>query len=153
PQFSGITNMKWVPTGNNWYDALQIQGTKRYSHGLDFTSSFTWSRTFTRGTEVDISTLSPTSPATNDVFNRVQNKYLSGLDQPFLFVLGANYNTPGTTWNRFVSAAIKDWTVGAVLRYGSGFPIMAPIATNGLSDILFRGTGAVGTTGGTFVNR
>jgi hypothetical protein len=153
PQFSGITNMKWVPTGNNWYDSLQIQGTKRYSHGLDFTSSLTWSRTFTRGTEADISTISPTTPATNDVFNRGQNKYLSGLDQPFLFVFAANYETPGTTWNRFLSFAIKDWTLGAVMRYGSGFPIMSPIATNGLNEILFRQTSATGTTGGTFMNR
>src|SRR5262249_46421164 len=91
PQFTGITNMKWVPTGKNWYNSLQIQATKRYSHGLDLTSSFTWSRTFTLGTESDISTLSVTTPPINDAFNRNTNKYLSGLDQPFLFVMAANY--------------------------------------------------------------
>lgn len=153
PQFSGITNMKWVPTGKNWYDSLQIQATKRYSYGLDFTSSFTWSRTFTMGTEADVSTISPTTPPINDAFNRNTNKYLSGLDQPFLFVLAANYTSPGTSWNKVLSHAIKDWTVGAVMRYGAGFPIMAPIATTNLNSILFRQTGAVGTTGGTFFNR
>ncbi len=153
PQFGSITNMKWVPTGKNWYDALQIQGTKRYSHGLDFTSSFTWSRTFTMATESDISTLSVTTPPVNDAFNRNTNKYLSGLDQPFLFVLAANYTTPKLVGNKFLSFAVKDWTIGAVMRYGSGFPIMAPIATTGLNAILFRETGAVGTTGGTFFNR
>ncbi len=153
PQFTGITNRKWVPTGKNWYDALQIQGTKRYSHGLDFTSSFTWSRTFTLGTEADISTISPATPPINDAFNRNTNKYLSGLDQPFLFVFAANYTTPKTGVNRFLDWAVKDWTVGAVMRYGSGFPIAAPIATTNLNSILFRETGAVGTTGGTYFNR
>jgi hypothetical protein len=153
PQFTGITNMKWVPTGKNWYDALQIQGTKRYSHGLDFTSSFTWSRTFTLGTEADISTISPTTPPINDAFNRNTNKYLSGLDQPFLFVFAANYTTPKLTGNAVLGWITRDWTVGTVLRYGAGFPIMAPIATTNLNSILFRETGAVGTTGGTFYNR
>lgn len=156
PQFGSITNMKWVPTGKNWYDSLQVQATKRYSHGLDLTSSFTWSRTFTMGTEADISTISPVAPAVNDVFNRSTNKYLSGLDQPFLFVLAANYTTPGVSGNKWVSYALKDWTVGAVMRYGSGFPIMVPATTNSLNALLFRATGAVASTaaaGGTFMNR
>jgi hypothetical protein len=152
PQFSSITNMKWVPTGKNWYDALQIQGTKRFSHGLDFTSSFTWSRTFTMGTEADISTISPATPAVNDAFNRDTNKYLSGLDQPFLFVFAGNYTTPGVG-NKWLSMVVKDWTLGTVLRYGAGFPILSPIATTNLNSILFRETGAVGTTGGTFFDR
>jgi hypothetical protein len=151
PQFTNITNIKWVPTGKNWYDSLQIQATKRYSHGLDLTSSFTWSRTFTLGTEADISTISPTTPAINDVFNRNQNKYLSGLDQPFLFVLAANYTTPRIPGNRILGAIAKDWIIGAVMRYGSGFPIMAPLAQNGLNSILFRGSGP-GNAGGTFAN-
>lgn len=153
PQFSGITNMKWVPTGKNWYDSLQIQGTKRYSHGLDLTSSFTWSRTFTLGTEADISTISPVAPPINDAFNRNTNKYLSGLDQPFLFVIAGNYQTPGTTWNKALSFVTRDWTIGAVMRYGSGFPIAAPIATTGLNNLLFRATGATGAGGGTYFNR
>lgn len=159
PQFGNITNMKWVPTGKTWYDALQIQATKRYSYGLDFTSSFTWSRTFSMGTESDVSTIGPTgvSPAVNDVFNREQLKYLSGLDQPFLFVIAANYTTPNISgWNKWASLAFKDWTIGAVMRYGAGFPIMVPTTTNSLNALLFRATGAVASTtgvGGTFMNR
>jgi hypothetical protein len=158
PQFSGITNMHWAPDGNTWYDALQSKVTQRFSHGLDFQSSFTWAKAFARGTEGDISTLSPVTPATNDVFNRPQNKYLSGLDQTFLFVFAGNYTTPklsgpGFLGNKVVSYIARDWQVGAVLRYASGLPILSPIASNGLAALLFRNTGATGTTGGTFMNR
>jgi hypothetical protein len=158
PQFSNITNMHWAPDGDSWYDALQTKVTKRLSHGLDLQSSFTWSKAFAEGTEADISTLSPATPATNDVFNRPQNKYISGLDQPFLFVFAGNYITPRTSGhgflgNKAVSWIARDWQVGAVLRYGSGLPILSPLATNGLASLLFRGTGATGTTGGTFMNR
>ncbi|HEX5430629.1 MAG TPA: TonB-dependent receptor, partial [Bryobacteraceae bacterium] len=158
PQFSNITNMHWAPDGDSWYDALQTKVTKRLSHGLDFQSSFTWSKSFMLGTESGIATLSPVTPATNDVFNRPQNKYLSGLDQPFLFVFAGNYTTPkwtgtGILGNKALSWIARDWQLGAVLRYGSGLPIMSPLASNGLADLLFRKTGAVGTTGGTFMNR
>jgi hypothetical protein len=153
PQFSNITNMHWAPNGDSWYDALQLKATKRLSHGLDLQSSFTWSKAFAMGTEGDISTLSPVTPATNDVFNRPQNRYISGLDQPYLFVFAGNYVTPKAEGNSVLGWITRDWQLGAVLRYGSGLPILSPLSSNGLSGILFRGTGAVGTTGGGFMNR
>ncbi|HLI84622.1 MAG TPA: carboxypeptidase-like regulatory domain-containing protein [Bryobacteraceae bacterium] len=158
PQFGNITNMHWAPDGDTWYNALQAKATKRFSHGLDFQSSFTWSKSFAEGTEGDISTLSPVTPATNDVFNRAQNRYLSGLDQPFLFVFAGNYTTPaykgsGLLGNKVVSWITRDWQLGAVLRYGSGLPILSPTASNGLAQLLYRNTGVTGTTGGTFMNR
>jgi hypothetical protein len=153
PQFGNITNMHWAPDGDSWYNSLQAKATKRFSHGLDFTSSLTWSKAFAVGTEGDISTLSPVTPATNDVFNRPQNRYISGLDQPLLFVFAGNYTTPKLSWNKPLSWAARDWQIGAVLRYASGLPILSPLASNGLSAVLFRSTGAVGTTGGTFMNR
>ena len=158
PQFGNITNMHWAPDGDTWYDSLQAKITKRLSHGLDVSSSFTWSKAFAEGTEGDIATLSPVAPATNDVFNHSQNKYLSGLDQPFLLVFSGTYTTPSTKGlgflgNKVVSAVVRNWQIGSVLRYGSGLPMLSPIASNGLAQLLFRQTGAVGTTGGTFMNR
>ena len=32
------------PTGNTWYDSLQMKGTKRLSHGLQVNGTFTWSQ-------------------------------------------------------------------------------------------------------------
>jgi hypothetical protein len=53
--------------------------------------------------------------------------------------------------NSILGWVTKDWIIGAVMRYGSGFPIMAPLAQNGLNSILFRGSGP-GNAGGTFAN-
>jgi hypothetical protein len=36
--------------------------------------------------------------------------------------------------------AIRDWTFGATLQYASGLPIMAPVAQNSLSSVLYRNT-------------
>ena len=73
PQFSTITP-RWASFGNSWYDALHVKVTKRYSHGLDMSASFSWQKSMfigdTRG------------GAVNDIFNRQQNKYLSSQDVP-----------------------------------------------------------------------
>lgn len=158
PQFGCICNLHWSPVGDTWYNSLQAKATKRFSHGFDFTSSFTWSKQEDIGTEVSIAQGGPVFAATNDVFNRPQNKYLSGFDQPFLFVFAGNYTTPklklsGNRLEKAGSWLARDWNLGAVLRYGSGLPIMSPIASNGLSQILFLSTGATGCCGGTFMNR
>lgn len=133
PQFGGLGSL-WAPLGNTWYDSLQIKGTKRYSHGLDITASYTWSKNLT--TTEDPGTAVPL----NDVYNRDNQKTLSNRDQPHVFVVGFNYVTPQVRRNTFTKLALSNWTLGGVLRYASGFPIRIPGANNALGSILMRGT-------------
>jgi hypothetical protein len=76
----------------------------------------------------------------NDVFNRAQNKTISGFSRPLVSVISVNYRVPSPGGNKIVSLAVRDWTVGSVLQYASGTPILAPTSTNNLSTLLFRGT-------------
>lgn len=139
PGYSAVVNT-WPPLGDSWYDALQVKATKRFSRGLDFTYSFTWSKQFDLGAEHDYAYFTPVSAAINDVDNRRVNKYLSGYNQPFLSVLALNYTTPALQGNRVLSWAARDWAFGTVLRYGSGLPIKVPTATSGLNAILGQNT-------------
>jgi len=139
PEYTSMLRL-WAPLGNNWYDSLQAQATKRFSHNLSVTSSFTWSKQMVIGSEENVGFFQTIAPAFNDVFNRQQNKYISGFDQPFLFVLDASYVTPKIQGNRALSWVARDWTIGTGLRYGSGLPIEAPAAANNLAAALGRGT-------------
>jgi hypothetical protein len=82
----------------------------------------------------------------NDVFNRQNNKTLSGFDQPQALIVAGNYTTPKVMagapglLNKLISSAVGDWTAGAVLRYASGFPFKVPTATTNLSSFIFQGT-------------
>lgn len=144
PQFGGITYFLSPALGNTWYDSLQVKVTKRLSHGLDVQSSFTWAKQLAEGTEAADPYFVGPAAQVNDVFNHALNKYLSGYDQPFLLVVAPTYTVPkpefGFLQNKVVSALVRDWQFGAVLRYGSGLPILAPSANNALSSALERGT-------------
>ena len=146
PQFSSGLTPTWAPIGNTWYDSLQVKATKRLSHGLDFTYSFTYQKSLNLGSETDGG-----GGQVNDVFNRAQNKVLSASDQKFANVIAANYTLPRWGRNKLLAFVVRDWQMGAILNYASGFPILSPFAQNNLNALLFRG-GPVGSQG-TFANR
>jgi hypothetical protein len=145
PQFTTITYM-WAPLGRTWYDSMQIKATKRFSHGLDFTSTFTWQKELMMGAESEtagmaiMGSATQISSAVNNVFDRKTNKYISGLSRPIASSTAVNYTLPKWGSNRVLSYVVRDWRVGAVLQYASGLPILAPVAQNQLASVLFRST-------------
>lgn len=138
PQFTTI-NAYWDPLGDTWYNSMQVKATKRFSHGLTFLSTFTWSKNEDIGVETNTPAAAG-SAVVNDVFNRQNNKYLSAYDQPLQFSISLTYTTPRINTNKALSWVARDWTLGTFLRYASGLPIEAPLANNNLSSQLFQPT-------------
>ena len=131
PQFTNTPTPLWAPLGASWYNSLQMRVIQRMSHGLSVSYNFTWSKTLTNGIEGQI----------NDVFNRQQNKYLSSLDRPLVSNINITYTAPAPsfTQNKIARYAMRDWTLGALLTYASGTPILVPNASaNLLSTQLFQ---------------
>ena len=131
PQFNGGLTPLWAPIGNAWYDSLQLKVTKRFSHGLDFTYAFTYSK--------EIDTL---SMGNFDVENRQLAKSLSSNSRPLISGLGLNYTTPVWNTNKAVSFALRDWQIGGFLQYASGLPFAPPVANLNptLSSLAFKNT-------------
>jgi len=109
----------------------------------------------TLGAESNPNTGTIGNAAINDVFNRSQNKHISQYSRPFVFNLSANYTVPDPKFtgkfNKAVSWAVRDWTIGAFLQYASGLPIESPFAQNSLNTLLLRNVTSPNT--GTFANR
>ena len=127
PQFGALAP-SYAPLGNLWYDSLQAKITKRTSHGLTLTSSFTF-----QGQE-------DTMQGINDVFNRPNQKNVSNTSQPFMFVTAYSYELPKIGSNKLVRNLVGGWTLGGVLRYSSGTPIAVPGSNNSLASLLQQGT-------------
>jgi hypothetical protein len=141
PQFTNIGNSG--PVGNTWYDSLQLKATKRFSRGLDLTWTYTYSKELQLGVENDGG-----GGVANDIFNRATNKQFSASSRPHWMVLAANYTLPKWGDNKWVNFAVSDWTLGAVLGYGSGIPIAAPgNVSNTNGNTLLRGTWATRVPG------
>jgi hypothetical protein len=131
PQFSSGLAPLWAPQGRTWYDSLQAKATKRLSHGLDAQYVFTWAKELQMGTELG---------TVNDVFNRSQNKSISGFSRPLVSTISVNYRLPAWGSNKILSYVVRDWAIGAIFTYASGLPILAPTSTNNLTTLLFRPT-------------
>ncbi len=127
PQFSSVGD-RWSMRGFSWYDALQTKLTKRYSHNLQATMSFTWQKELDYGASI------------NNVFNPSTSKALSSSSQPFILAIGFTYQTPAVGQNSIVRAVVRDWSLGGFVRNASGFPIAAPASQNNLSSVLFQTT-------------
>ena len=131
PQFTSGLSPLWAPQGKTWYDSLQAKVTQRVWHGLEAQYVFTWAKELQQGVE---------GGTVNDVFNRSNNKSISGFSRPLVSTLSLNYRVPAPAGNKIVSQALRDWAVGATVTYASGLPILAPTSTNNLSSVLFQST-------------
>jgi hypothetical protein len=143
PQFSSVLTPTGAPLGKTWYEALQLKATKRFSHGLDFTWTYTRSKELQLGAE-DYTGLG----LINDVFNRDNNKQLSASSRPNWMSMAFNYSLPKWGPNHLFEYIVKDWMIGAVLQYGSGLPIATPAnVSNNNASTLLRGTWATRVPG------
>ena len=128
PQFQNI-GITGAPLGESRYDSLQLKGVKRYSHGLSFTTTFTWQNERTN------------MGAVNNVFNNPTDQFApSELSEPLITVLAFNYEVPAFGDSGFMRAVLGGWTVGGILRYASGLPIPVPTAQNQHNTLVFQNT-------------
>jgi hypothetical protein len=122
---------------------MQLRATKRYSHGLQLNWLYTWQKNLATSAPnlvYNAGTVGDGGAPRNDVFNREQNKYLSGFDQRHVTSLAASYTLPALRIQKVASWALRDWQVNALMVYATGMPIQAPAAQNNLALQLFRGT-------------
>jgi len=136
PQFLGVPPFLGPPLGKSWYDALQVQATKRYSHGLQMQGSFTWSKNEVVGTSASTQYFTPGTPLINDVFNYGQNKQLAQLGRPLALVISGTYITPKMNADsksmKLLSQVLRDWQIGTLLKYQSGALLQTPPSNNNL---------------------
>ena len=160
PQFLGAPGFFGPPLGDTWYDSLQAKVTKRLSQGLTVDSAFTWQKELNLGVGSDTTYLTPAPNLINDVYNRNNNKQISGFSRPFILVTSFRYTTPGFTRDgkgmKMLSWAVRDWNFAGVLRYQSGEVLRVPASNNGLLTQLARDRSnnpALWGGGATFWNR
>ena len=142
PQWGGLGPWVGPPMGKTWYDSMQVTVTKRYSHGLQASGNFTWAKADVIGSASDSTYFLGGQAAATDIFNFNNNKQLNQYVRPLAMVISLTYTTPGTGGSglamRALSHAVRDWQLGAVLRYQSGALLGDPTSNNLLTTQLAR---------------
>lgn len=128
PQFCGVTE-NYPQKGFDFYDALQANYRHRFTHGLDATISYTFSKFIdnTDGTQA-WSYVGGSGVANN--YNLAAEKSVSGGDTPQSIVANYSYYLPvgknkawGSNFNRTTNAIVGGWQVTGIYTFRSGLPL------------------------------
>jgi len=101
-------------TGNSSYNALWATVTRRFSRGLQFNASYTWSKS------IDYNSLSspPTVVTVQNSYNLGGDRGLSDFDARQRLVISAIYELP------FTGSLVKEgWQLAAIVQLQSGNPV------------------------------
>jgi hypothetical protein len=117
PEYTGILTDESVGTAS--YNALQTSVEKRFSHGLQFQSNFTYSKTIDTASSGNISFAGSIPDPANLNFSRG----ISDLNYPYIWTTNFSYTTPGLkNWNPVLRQVLGEWGVSGIWTFQAGQP-------------------------------
>jgi hypothetical protein len=131
PQFTGV-NGDDPPWANSIYNAMQIKVEKRFSRGLQFLFTYTWSKSLDNAssTSGSVTWLGGTTHL-QDPNNRRLERGLSTFDIPSVLQFSYSYELPigrgkaiGTDMHPVLNAIIGGWQTNGIWRFTDGRPII-----------------------------
>ena len=112
-----------LPDVNASYDAAVFSATRRFRHGFQIDSSYTW------GHAIDTASFEVGFQQTDPV-NQLLNRGNSDFDVRQNFVLDGSWEVPGFRGRHdLVGAMLGGWTVSGIMSKHSGFPFSAMIGS------------------------
>jgi outer membrane receptor protein involved in Fe transport len=119
PAFGILTTFD--PVGDSQYDGVAANVTRRFSRGLAFTASYTFSKTISNSDNEVFSSVANPRRAQNNLNLRDQ-RALSDNDIPHRFALGFTYEVPTYGENTFVKGLLGNWNLSGIFQMQSGQP-------------------------------
>ncbi len=101
---------------NSIYHSLQVQLNKRFAHGLQFTTAYTWSHAIDEGS--DVFDLGGTLALPQDSFNRAAERGAANFDVRHRFVYSAIWDLPIFSKDNFLGG----WQLAGIGTFQTGQP-------------------------------
>jgi len=110
----------FVPSGWSTYHGLETSLSRRFSNGLQFLGSYTWSHTIDNSTaDFHTSDITPRRP--ENFFNFAQDKSNSALDRAHRFTFAVVYDMPYfKQGNWLLKNVVGNWQVSPVYTFETG---------------------------------
>lgn len=114
--------------GQAWYNSLQASLTKRMSHGLQFLTSYTWSKNL----DTDAGSSSNFSAGPGDQFASRGRYGRAPGDRAHRFVFSSVYEVPNIAKNRSIGKLVGGWAISGVatIQAGQTLTILSTNANN-----------------------
>src|SRR5713226_9522395 len=132
-----------LSNASSWYNALTFNLSKRFSHGFELLSSYTWSHSIDDATDLQ----SPLEPQDSRFLNLERSNSVN--DQRHRWVNSAVFQSAGAkSGDGFFKHLIVDFTVSPIIEYSSGRPFNVITGENTRLDFS-TSTGRPSVGGGT----
>jgi hypothetical protein len=121
-------NLNWaqanflVADSNSWYHGLQVQVRKRLSHGLQFQSSYTFSKAIDETQGIVDAENTTSHFASTDPFDRVRDRGPASFDVRHNWSVNTIYRLPESTASGALGTLARGWWLSGILRMRSGYP-------------------------------
>ena len=132
----GALNLLFSDNNKALYDSLVLKAQKRFSKGLVFLSTFTWSRNWDESAGGAGNTLNAGNKGPQNPYNMAAEYSFSNVDSPFRWATSASYELPFGKGRQFMTGGgVKDyvlggWVINSVSIMQTGFPLQITQATN-----------------------
>lgn len=130
PQFTGFSGDS-PPVSDSIFNALELKVEKRFSHGVQFLATYTWSKSIDDASTTDgsVSWLGGVANGPEDPNNRKLERGLSIFDIPQVAQFSYVYELPvgrnrliGSNMPRVLNAIVGGWQTSGILRFTDGRP-------------------------------
>lgn len=138
PQFTSFA-IDERPAASSIYHSLQVRAEKRFSRGLQFLTTYTWSKAIDDSSNQGLTAFVGGASSLQDPNNRSLERSLSLFDAPHVLNVSYTWELPtgrgkalGGNWNPWVNGILGGWKTNGIWQFASGQPINLTL-TGGLS--------------------
>ncbi|MCU1293459.1 MAG: Oar protein, partial [Bryobacterales bacterium] len=134
PEYTGVENVQ-PPSASSSYNALSLSANHRFSNGLQFLISYTWSKYLTNNEGPEGWTNGQAQTVRNWYNTSLEKSYMLN-DIPRSLVASYVYELPvgkGRSYapsSKIVDGVIGGWQIAGIFTFKDGFPLSVTDATN-----------------------
>ncbi len=123
----------------SFYNALQVEVKKSFSHNLQFQTSYTWSKNIDDAT-TGVANTDFNEGVSSQAYQTKMDRGLSALNQSHVLVVNGVYRIPSPVHSGFVSHFVDGWQLSSIFSASSGTPFSPRVSGRNAPD-QSRGTG------------
>ena len=127
----------WFSAGTSSYNALQVDVTRRFSHGLSFRGAYTFSKALDDGDSLNQTAAGNAPGLVSNPYNLRADKGLATYNVAHVGVINALYALPfgrggmlGSDIEGWKGTLISGWSLSSIVTLQTGFPLTPQLSYN-----------------------